>query len=505
MRDAGRIAWTAESLLARGPLAALSVFRRQNPANIELVIEDAPPAQEPAAHTGLDMQNKKLLALAIASLALPAIAAEAPAAAQAASTAAPVAAPASAPDSESEDALDSVVNGLASASETGEASPEGEKAEEARTDAAQEVAEGTAVDKTGAADAKSEEKNEDAGAGSADESGADGVAELRTADAVSPLAIVPPFLDFMPYVTSLKDVEEVFGKNARLYDDGRYGRRHIITGQDFDLGVTSILVYYTDGGLLSDVFLRIPAKERPRVLEALREMTPSMNPDGIWTSDGGRDYWRTKTAELSVGPVKGDDFTVEYGATARQIRETRAWIEADPAHRAPRFAGLSIGISTAADVKAKADGKRCRILGPSHAKDGSSTYALSGPCFGVPGEYQSLAWIAADSGRLTRLFLQSRGDAVGFSSVLPALEKRYRPTGKPGEFEAGEAPARNVWPAVIRFTPYRKAAGGTVEEGTLEFFAGIDGVKKEEAVWDALLEEKKAREAQARQVDSLFE
>lgn len=322
---------------------------------------------------------------------------------------------------------------------------------------------------------------------------------------VSPLAIVPPFLDFMPYVTSLKDVEEVFGKNARLYDDGRYGRRHIITGQDFDLGVTSILVYYTDGGLLSDVFLRIPAKERPRVLEALREMTPSMNPDGIWTSDGGRDYWRTKTAELSVGPVKGDDFTVEYGATARQIRETRAWIEADPAHRAPRFAGLSIGISTAADVKAKADGKRCRILGPSHAKDGSSTYALSGPCFGVPGEYQSLAWIAADSGRLTRLFLQSRGDAVGFSSVLPALEKRYRLTGKPGEFEAGEAPARNVWPAVIRFTPYRKAAGGTVEEGTLEFFAGIDGVKKEEAVWDALLEEKKAREAQARQVDSLFE
>ncbi len=100
MRDAGRIAWTAESLLARGPLAALSVFRRQNPANIELVIEDAPPAQEPAAHTGLDMQNKKLLALAIASLALPAIAAEAPAVAQAASTAAPVAAPASAPDSE---------------------------------------------------------------------------------------------------------------------------------------------------------------------------------------------------------------------------------------------------------------------------------------------------------------------------------------------------------------------------------------------------------------------
>lgn len=128
MRDAGRIAWTAESLLARGPLAALSVFRRQNPANIELVIEDAPPAQEPAAHTGLDMQNKKLIALAIASLALPAIAAEAPAAALAASTAAPVGcARHPLQSSESEDALDSVVNGLASASETGEASPEGRR------------------------------------------------------------------------------------------------------------------------------------------------------------------------------------------------------------------------------------------------------------------------------------------------------------------------------------------------------------------------------------------
>ena len=95
---------------------------------------------------------------------------------------------------------------------------------------------------------------------------------LRTADSVSPLAIVPPFLDFMPYVTSLKDVEEVFGKSAHLYEEGRYGKRHIITGQDFDLGVTSILVYYTDQGLLSDVFLRIPSERRPQVLEALKKM-----------------------------------------------------------------------------------------------------------------------------------------------------------------------------------------------------------------------------------------
>ena len=328
---------------------------------------------------------------------------------------------------------------------------------------------------------------------------------LRTADSVSPLAIVPPFLDFMPYVTSLKDVEEVFGKSAHLYEEGRYGKRHIITGQDFDLGVTSILVYYTDQGLLSDVFLRIPSERRPQVLEALKKMADDMSADGLWAKEGDRDIWRTKTAELSIGPANDKDFSVEYGATARQIRETRAWIEADPEHRAPRFAGLTIGISTANDIQAKADGKRCRILGPSNQKDGSTTYALTGKCFGIPGEYQSLAWIAADNGRLTRLFIQSRGDAIGFASVLPALQKRYTPTQREGEFQVGKAAARNIWPPTIRWTPYKKTADGSQEEGTLEFYAGIDGVKKAEAKWDLLLEEKKAREAQAKAVDQLFE
>lgn len=328
---------------------------------------------------------------------------------------------------------------------------------------------------------------------------------LRTADSVSPLAIVPPFLDFMPYVTSLKDVEEVFGKSAHLYEEGRYGKRHIITGQDFDLGVTSILVYYTDQGLLSDVFLRIPSERRPQVLEALKKMADDMSADGLWAKEGDRDIWRTKTAELSIGPANDKDFSVEYGATARQIRETRAWIEADPEHRAPRFAGLTIGISTANDIQAKADGKRCRILGPSNQKDGSTTYALTGKCFGIPGEYQSLAWIAADNGRLTRLFIQSRGDAIGFASVLPALQKRYTPTQREREFQVGKAAARNIWPPTIRWTPYKKTADGSQEEGTLEFYAGIDGVKKAEAKWDLLLEEKKAREAQAKAVDQLFE
>lgn len=312
-----------------------------------------------------------------------------------------------------------------------------------------------------------------------------------------PIALVPPFLDFMPYVTTLKDVEEVFGRNARLYEEGRYGKRHIITGQDFDLGVTSVLVYYTDTGLVSDVFLRIPTDRRKSVLSALRGMTPAMHPDGIWAQEeDGREFWRTKTTELSVGAPRGADFTVEYGATGRQVRETRAWIDADPEKHCPRFAGLLIGRSTLDDLKKRIAGRDCRLIPSGTQEDGSRTYSLTGACFGIPGEYQTLVWTGADDGRITRLFLQSRGDPLGFASVLPALEKRYRPTGREGEFRTADAPARNVWPPVIRFSQ---------KEGSLEFYAGVDGVKKAEAVWDKLLEEKKAREAQARAVDKLFE
>ena len=89
--------------------------------------------------------------------------------------------------------------------------------------------------------------------------------------------------------------------------------------------------------------------------------------------------------------------------------------------------------------------------------------------------------------------------------MLPALQKRYKPTLREGEFEVGDATARNIWLPTIRVTPYKKTADGTQDEGTLEFYAGIDGVKKAEAKWDQLLEEKKAREAQAKAVDQLFE
>lgn len=311
-----------------------------------------------------------------------------------------------------------------------------------------------------------------------------------------PLAVVPPFLDFMPYVTTLKDVEEVFGKQARLYDEGRLGKRHIITGQDFDLGVSSVLVSYTDDGLVSDVFMRAPGEKRPDVLRALQEMAAGMNPDGIWAKDGERDFWYTKTAVLSVGPVKNGDFSIEYGATAREVRETRAWLEEAPLKRAPRFAGVLIGWSTIEDLAERVKPQGCEVGKGVPLKDGDQIYTLRGACFGLPGEYQSLVWQAADSGRVMRLIIESKGDPVGFGSVLPALQKRYVPTGREGEFRTAEAPARNIWPPLVRFS---------AKDGRLEFYAAVDGVKKAEAYWDTLLKEKLAREAQAKRVDSLFE
>lgn len=311
-----------------------------------------------------------------------------------------------------------------------------------------------------------------------------------------PLAVVPPFLDFMPYVTTLKDVEEVFGKQARLYDEGRLGKRHIITGQDFDLGVSSVLVSYTDDGLVSDVFMRAPGEKRPDVLRALQDMAAGMNPDGIWAKDGERDFWYTKTAVLSVGPVKNGDFSIEYGATAREVRETRAWLEEAPLKRAPRFAGVLIGWSTIEDLAERVKPQGCEVGKGVPLKDGDQIYTLRGACFGLPGEYQSLVWQAADSGRVMRLIIESKGDPVGFGSVLPALQKRYVPTGREGEFRTAEAPARNIWPPLVRFS---------AKDGRLEFYAAVDGVKKAEAYWDVLLKEKLAREAQAKRVDSLFE
>ena len=59
-----------------------------------------------------------------------------------------------------------------------------------------------------------------------------------------------------------------------------------------------------------------------------------------------------------------------------------------------------------------------------------------------------------------------------------------------------DARAKNVRPPEIR---YRE------QEGTLEFYAAVDGVKRAEADYERLVEERRAREAQAKRVDALFE
>lgn len=122
--------------------------------------------------------------------------------------------------------LDAVVDGLSNAENASDDEPtttenvtEGESAQE---ETATDVGEESTPD---VANQSTTEENKEANFGAmpalADQTDATKALEetssedtkdvqaLRTPDSVSPLAIVPPFLDFMPYVTSLKDVEEV--------------------------------------------------------------------------------------------------------------------------------------------------------------------------------------------------------------------------------------------------------------------------------------------------------
>jgi hypothetical protein len=323
-------------------------------------------------------------------------------------------------------------------------------------------------------------------------------AEASAAAKPAPLAEVPALFGFQPYVTTVDEVQARFGGDAKLYEEGRTGRRHIVTGHDFGIGAEIALIYYTEQGTVSDLYLRVPAKDRDGVIESLKKETAAMDAKGVWNRSQGRDLWRTPTAELLAGAPREGSFSVEYGAAARRALETRAWIDEDPEHHAPHFAGLDIGHSAIADLKKVTDAKgdACRLAPPAKQDDGTLTYALTGECFGLPGEYQSYVWTGADGGRIYRLFIQCRGDPEGFSSVLAALKKRYKPQEHAGDFRVADARAKNIWPPEIR---YRE------QEGTLEFYAAVDGVKRAEADYERLVEERKAREAQAKRVDALFE
>lgn len=323
-------------------------------------------------------------------------------------------------------------------------------------------------------------------------------AEAPAAAKPAPLADVPALFGLKPYVTTVGEVQERFGGDAKLYEEGRTGRRHIVTGYDFGIGAEIALIYYTEQGTVSDLYLRVPAKNRDSAVERLKKETAAMDAGGVWNRSQGRDLWRTPTAELLAGAPREGNFSVEYGAAARRALETRDWIDRDPEHHAPHFAGLGIGHSAIDGVRklAEAKGDACRLAPPARQDDGTLTYALTGECFGLPGEYQSYVWTAADDGRIYRLYIQCRGDPEGFSSVLSALKKRYRPQEQPGDFRVADARAKNVRPPEIR---YRE------QEGTLEFYAAVDGVKRAEADYERLVEERRAREAQAKRVDALFE
>lgn len=313
-----------------------------------------------------------------------------------------------------------------------------------------------------------------------------------------PIVVVPAFFGLTPYVTSRDDVEKRFGDKARFYEDKRLGKRHIVTGEEFGIKAQSLLISYTVDGLVSDLYVRMPAGDREAVLETLRKMTAEMDPTGIWVREVGRDLWVTKKAVMAVSRAKRDgNFSLEYGAAARKAVETRAWLAQKPEDRCPHFAGLLVGGSDLAEVKKRIEGvKDCDMGDPILLSEGSRTYTLRGACFGIPGEVKSYVWFGADSGKLTRLEILSEGDPVGFESVLPALKKRFRPIDDAGLFETEHAPARNVWSPRIRFD----AAGGK-----LEFWVETDGIKRAEAAYEEHVIQKKAREAQAKRVDSLFD
>ena len=313
-----------------------------------------------------------------------------------------------------------------------------------------------------------------------------------------PIVSVPEFLGLTPYVTTREDVEAKYGEHARFYEDKRLGKRHIITGADFGIEAQSVLVSYTVDGLVSDIYVRLSADKRDELLERFKTMSAIMDTTGIWVREADRDLWVTKKAVMSVSRAKNDgNFSVEYGAAARKAVETRAWLRESPEDRCPHFSGLLVGGSDLDEVKKRIAGvKDCDMGDPILLSDGSQTYTLRGACFGIPGEVKSYVWFGADSGKLTRLEILSEGDPVGFESVLPALKKRFRAIDEAGLFETEHAPARNVWSPRIRFD----AAGGK-----LEFWVEIDGIKRAEAAYDEYVIQKKAREAQAKRVDSLFD
>ena len=114
-------------------------------------------------------------------------------------------------------------------------------------------------------------------------------AEAPAAAKPAPLADVPALFGLKPYVTTVGEVQERFGGDAKLYEEGRTGRRHIVTGHDFGIGAEIALIYYTEQGTVSDLYLRVPAKNRDSAVERLKKETAAMDAGGVWNRSQGRD------------------------------------------------------------------------------------------------------------------------------------------------------------------------------------------------------------------------
>ena len=312
-----------------------------------------------------------------------------------------------------------------------------------------------------------------------------------------PLGDIPAFLGVKPYVTKKADVEALFKGKVRYADDGPLGPRHVVTGDDFMMGAQSLLIGYTADGVVSDMYLQIPAVEVDRARSALKGLTAKMSPEGLWIRRSGEHIWRTRTTEMELSPDADGGMTVLYGAVARQQWETRHWLDADPNNRYPRFAGLLIGRSTLDEVVGLLGTREgCSIGTPAVFPNGSFAVTLTGNCFSLPKEERSDLWFDADTHRLVRLVINTGAAPEDMEAVEQALARRYSATDEPGVYQVGTSPARNVWLPRLKVTP---------AEGRLEVDVPVDGLTSTDTNWIAIQKADQARRKEAARIDRLFD
>lgn len=305
---------------------------------------------------------------------------------------------------------------------------------------------------------------------------------------------LPNFLGFTLYSDTRQTLTERFGdklKNADKAND----RQDFISGADIGLTHRWLLTRYNDQDRLTDITLGFAAKDKKAVLEALQAITAVIDENGVWEKHGDKSLWRTPDLLIRVLPTTQDTFTVHVSAAARDCRETRVWADANPDVRYPRFAGLRIGYDDMDALKEILPAQGCRLSDALTAADGSVSYLLTGSCFGLPDEKNAFVQIGRDSPRITRLIIRTDADPERLLPVNEALKKRYRAGDKPGTFYCGTPADAHRQVPVIWFD---------ANDGRLEFFAPVDGIVQARLDYEAALARQKARRAEAKKIDRLF-